>query len=352
MTPRTAAPFRPWLAQALAAGLACVAANGSAAELSDLIIQAPNLTPVTRSASAVELRQVAPKLYTTQFRVPVSPHPAELAVAVLEPGDYHLQYELGTTAGGVAFTLRAEPRSADQAAVTPKGTIVLLHGIYDGREDVLHWSVYLAERGYRTVAVDLRGHGASTGAEITYGAWEKQDLSQVLDELAKRRLVSGKVGVLGISYGAAVGIQWAAADPRIEGLVALAPFSDTKDAIRGVIERLLPPPMLVLLSGALPGAIEAVAPAHGFTWNEADPLAAATKLRQPLLLIHGVNDDIIPFSHSERLQAVAPRGSQLLRGTGNHVILAARLDPIAERVASWFERAFAPAPGPSSLTNP
>ncbi len=355
MTPRTrsaqAGDVSRFLTRVLATGATLLTCACPAAGVADLIVQAPNQLEWSRSPSAVELRQLAPKLYATQFKVAVSPHPAELAVAVLEPGNYHLQYDLKEGGNG-DFRLSATPLDATPPVPVPKGTIVLLHGILDGQEDMLHWGVYLAERGYRTVSVDLRGHGASTGAEITYGAWERSDLVQVLDELAKRQLVSGKVGVLGISYGGAIAIQWAAQDPRIESVVALAPFADPKPAIAGVVRRFLPPPMQNLPPAFLQSAIEAAAAARGFDWAEANPLAAAAKLRHPLLLIHGINDDVIPFSNSERLQAVAPPGSQLLRGNGNHVTLAARLDPIAERVAVWFERAFGPVAAPKAPAVP
>src|SRR5207302_636031 len=88
--------------------------------------------------------------------------------------------------------LSATPREKTAPALNPKATIFLLHGVMMSKESMLHWGFYLAEKGYRIVLVDLRGHGQSTGDVITYGAYEGDDLSQVLDELSQRKLIAGR----------------------------------------------------------------------------------------------------------------------------------------------------------------
>ena len=48
------------------------------------------------------------------------------------------------------------------------------------------WALRLAQEGWQCVLVDLRGHSRSTGPQIYFGLQEAHDLSQLLDELARR----------------------------------------------------------------------------------------------------------------------------------------------------------------------
>jgi fermentation-respiration switch protein FrsA (DUF1100 family) len=41
--------------------------------------------------------------------------------------------------------------------------------------------------------------------------------------------------------------------------------------------------------------------------NRFDNVAALRAFRGPVLIVHGVNDEVIPFGHARRLAAVAPR---------------------------------------------
>src|SRR5262249_26780655 len=109
----------------------------------------------------------------------------------------------------------------------PRATIFVLHGIRDQKENVRSWAEHLTEAGYRAVLVDSRGHGRSSGEWLTYGVQESRDLSQVLDALA----VDGPVGVMGISYGAATAIEWAAREPRVKAAVAVAPFASLREVV-------------------------------------------------------------------------------------------------------------------------
>jgi dipeptidyl aminopeptidase/acylaminoacyl peptidase len=49
--------------------------------------------------------------------------------------------------------------------------------------------------------IDLRGHGGSSTARLTYGARESQDVLGAVDWLRARG--HGRIGVLGASMGAA-----------------------------------------------------------------------------------------------------------------------------------------------------
>ena len=66
---------------------------------------------------------------------------------------------------------------------SPRGTILVLHGVLDRSAVMLPAARALADAGYRAVLVDLRGRGRSTGKYMTFGIQEAKDLSQVIDAL-------------------------------------------------------------------------------------------------------------------------------------------------------------------------
>lgn len=97
--------------------------------------------------------------------------------------------------------------------------IVLLHGLSATRRNVVQGSRHLAKRGYRLVAYDARGHGASSPAD-RYGYPELTgDLEAVLAQLEIER-----VALVGSSMGAATAMAFALENPeRVAALVQITP---------------------------------------------------------------------------------------------------------------------------------
>jgi alpha/beta superfamily hydrolase len=58
----------------------------------------------------------------------------------------------------------------------------------------------------------LRGHGQSADAPFTFGIYERRDVEGAIDWLKSQGFESGKIGVLGVSMGAASVIGAAAGD--------------------------------------------------------------------------------------------------------------------------------------------
>jgi pimeloyl-ACP methyl ester carboxylesterase len=322
--------------------LLALALSGCATEvLARKMVQAPNRNGAPRIAT--DPKAPFAKTYSHAFRVHVGPPAAELSVAVLEPGDYNLKYDLelkkAPGGGGTAnYKINWSFPAPDAPRLRPKATVFLLHGILVSKEYMIHWALFLAQKGYRTVIVDLRGHGQSTGEWITFGAVERTDMKQVLDELGRRGLADGPVGVLGVSYGAAVGIDWAAIDPRVGSVVALEPFSDPRKAIVEFSRGYAPQQVKGISDAQF--AVAEVRAAHiaGFSWDDADVLRSIARLRVPVLLFHGADDTWISPSHSQRLLASAPAGSRLEMEKGdNHLTLSIRLGPMADEADAWFD---------------
>jgi len=84
--------------------------------------------------------------------------------------------------------------------------------------------LYFASRGYVGARVDIRGFGASEGTppEREYSAREQQDGDEIIAWLARQSWSSGKVGMLGISWGGFNSIQMALRrPPALKAIVAV-----------------------------------------------------------------------------------------------------------------------------------
>ena len=100
--------------------------------------------------------------------------------------------------------------------------IVLLHGLSATRRSVVQGSRHLVRRGYRLIAYDARGHGASSPAPDP-SAYEYSDLvgdlEAVLEELDLERPV-----LVGSSMGAATVMAYALQRPdRVPAVVQITP---------------------------------------------------------------------------------------------------------------------------------
>ena len=195
---------------------------------------------------------------------------------------------------------------------TARGTVLVLHGLADSKVTYMSMAKMLAQKGFDVVLTDLRAHGRSTGKMVTFGALEKMDQKRVIDELYKEKAVSEPLYVFGFDMGGSVAIQYAAIDPRVQGVMAMAPYLDMQTICR----KLLP----LLSDEDFQKAIVRAGEIGKFDPNDASALKAIATLRCPVLLSHGKLDMTIPYAHSEALLAVAGGPKELdSQPTLNHI---------------------------------
>ena len=154
-------------------------------------------------------------------------------------GDNGVRIRVGPPDASLAAWVR-EPTEAS------RGTILLLHGFINDHNQLSSAAKALNAAGYRTVQVDLRGHGQSTGEHLTFGVDDARDLMQVTDYLQAHHLCGSTLGVYGVSYGAATAILFAGTDPRVTAVVAVAPFSSLREEAPYFGRHILPVPGLFL----------------------------------------------------------------------------------------------------------
>ena len=294
--------------------LSASACSGCVSTLGGIIVAAPNVHK-PQMLKSEDGRPLPESLLGVDdyFRVRVGPPAASLSVSVLEPHD---------------------------AEEPPRGTILVLHGM-GARSAWMHGKAdALAAHGYRAVLVDLRGHGASSGSLLTYGLREARDLSYVVDELEARNLLSGRLGVMGISYGAASGLHLAAIDRRVAAVVAIAPFSDMRSEVSHYVRTIgLPGVGPFLAEETIQDAVDEAGEIGGFDPDRADAALAMRQTNAAVLLIHGRADLIIPDEHSQRLHEAAPDRSELmlLPASGHVTIWVDPLRRVRRASLRWFD---------------
>ena len=137
----------------------------------------------------------------------------------------------------------------------------------------------LHDGGYGVLMIDLRGHGQSSDARFTFGLKERSDVLGAVDWLLQRGVAPGRIGVLGLSLGAAAAIGAAAEEPAIGALVLDSGFADINTLIGEQWEKAsgLPRPFLysALLMARIMTGVDLTAGAAGTRAGAGCPTARA-----------------------------------------------------------------------------
>ena len=224
-------------------------------------------------------------------------------------------------------------------AGTKPEAIILVHGIHANRTAVLPEALILREAGYHLLMIDLRGHGKSAEAQLTYGYREAFDVQAAADYLATRPQIE-QVGVLGVSLGGAAVARAAALDERIEAVVVENSYSSLPDAVEDAFDNFsifpkwpFAPLLIALTERRVAIDIRQVDSARDL----------ATISPRSVLIIHGSRDGLFPAYHAEKMYAQAREPKTLWiidkGGHGNPAIDQEAL--FKEKVISFFEEAFA-----------
>jgi len=200
------------------------------------------------------------------------------------------------------------PTPAEAANFKPAGTVAIIHGLLDSKASYLSLGEKISKLGYDVVLPDMRAHGASGGKYVTWGAKEKYDVKQVIDTLEKAKVLSAEnIYAFGTSLGGAVAIQYAAIEPRVKGVMAMAPPKDITIVRRGMA--ILAPTM----SDKDFNAVLARAGKLGdFDPAQASAIKAASTLKCPLLLVHGLLDMTVPVDNSSAIYKAANEPKQII----------------------------------------
>lgn len=236
-----------------------------------------------------------------------------LGHAVLHPQNLNPKREAETAAmlrrtGATKedFVVRApdgtELRGWKVRPASPTGDwLLLFHGVSDNRTGNLGHAEFLLRHGYSLVMMDLRAHGESGGDMATYGWKERYDTVAITNALYATEHLR-HLYALGVSMGAAIALQSAAVEPRIEAVVAEDPFANMREVAydyAGLHES----PLLgkTMFRPAVITGMRAVKKEGGFNPEDVSPEKAVAARPFAVLVICGTRDHTIPCRHAERI---------------------------------------------------
>lgn len=178
-------------------------------------------------------------------------------------------------------------------------TVLLVHG-WAGRGAQLGALVPpLVEAGFRVVAYDGPAHGASPGRATTL-VGQAGALDRVLAALGPVH------AIVAHSLGAAAATIALSRGHLVARVAYVAPMS----RVQGALDRF--GRFVGLTPGTARSFRDAIEAATGVAIGEIEGASLARRLAQPLLIVHDVDDDVVPVGDAEAL-AASWRGARLRR---------------------------------------
>lgn len=236
------------------------------------------------------------------------PPTARLSAATLPAGARLLAV---TTADGLSVT------GAAVTAQPGKPTLLVFHGNASSADGTLAWFAPLIAQGYGVVAAEYRGYSGNPGRPDEAGLARDADAFYAA---ARAQAGGGRVIVVGHSLGGGVAFGLALRQ-KLDALVTIGTFT----------------------------GLRAMAPkiARAFISDRYDNLAAVPRLDEPLFLIHGTADDVVPVQMGQDLHKaafVARRHgfTAVITGAG-HRPDGATVAAIVELIAAHLDHPDAPA---------
>ena len=203
-------------------------------------------------------------------------------------------------------TLRRPPGAARPPLV------LLLPGLDSVKEEFFSWENVFLKRGLATFSLDGPGQG-ECGYQTRIRADYEAPVSAALDALTKRTDVDlNRIGLAGVSLGGYYAPRAAAFEARVKAAVGIAgPWNFAE------------------CWPHLPSLTRAAFRHHSGAKDEAEAVAnagrlsldgAAQKIKQPLLIIHGKLDRLIPWEQAHKIvDAVGKNAELAMYENGNHV---------------------------------
>jgi pimeloyl-ACP methyl ester carboxylesterase len=179
-----------------------------------------------------------------------------------------------------------------EGVVLPAPVVIFAHG---NGELVDHWPEELRlfhEMGMGLLVVEYPGYGRSEGSPTQHTVTET--FKAAYDRITRRDSVDAdRVVLFGRSLGGGAVCRLAAQRPSA-ALILMSAFT----GVRSFAWRYLAPPFLIR--------------------DPFDNLSVVSLYPKPVLVLHGRNDEVVPFRHGVRLAEAAPRGDLIAYPCGHN----------------------------------
>jgi dipeptidyl aminopeptidase/acylaminoacyl peptidase len=227
--------------------------------------------------------------------------------------------------------------AADPAAPA----VVVVHGHTSCKrdDDVLLPAGMLYRRGFSVLLIDLRDHGDSTDEDLRYagGTEEYRDVLGAWDWLQSARSIPAeRIGLLGISLGAATVLIASGEEPRVAATWEDSSYADIAVAIRAELARNGYPQFLEI------GGVAMARLLSGDDLVSRSPLVAVQRMTgRNLFITHGTDDGRLSVEYATTLIDAAETAgvevtSWIVQGAGHTQAMWLLPDEYERRLAEFF----------------
>ncbi len=193
-------------------------------------------------------------------------------------------------------------------APNEKSLILYFHGNYMDMGHLDEIAGFLNAKGYSVLAMDYRGYGLSQGKAKESNTYS--DTQLVYDYALNQGYQTDDVIILGRSVGSGIATELAK-NNKAKALILISPFSST---------------YRVMTKYSL------------FLFDKYNNIAKIDKVEEPLFIVHGENDQIIPAWHSENLinKHQGKHKRVLVEGAGHNDIYAEEYRGFIDEIDSFL----------------
>ncbi len=263
-------------------------------------------------------------------------HPPRYPLHV-PPSDYQVEYEDVSFITKDGLTLAGWLIKPDRSGKrTP--TIIICHGLGANKSDFTDLAVFLARRGYLVLTFDFRAHGDSEGSRTSLGYHEQKDVSAALHYLSSRPEVDqGRIGIFGFSLGGSTAILAAAETRKFRAVAADSAFTSLRDQARQAITGYYHLPAFPFVNLSVLG-YELYFQTRVGSIDPESVIGAISP--DPVLIIAGEGDDMIPAENGRRLYQAArePKELWVIPVGGHGGTVAAAGSEYNKRVGDFFDK--------------
>ncbi len=201
--------------------------------------------------------------------------------------------------------------------------VALIHGWESARDRTLPHAQILHAAGFHVLTIDVRGHGSNGPEALPLSAGEYAADARAAAAWLRARPEVDRVALLGHSMGAAGALVATADDPDISAVVAVAAPADPSRLTRQTFRLArLPIPGVIAWPLAWFTTRVYLRP-RGHTVASISATHAVRAITVPVMLCHGTDDGVVPFSDLGRL-AAARRAARPTAVTETHVVADGR----------------------------
>ncbi|HDR04012.1 MAG TPA: alpha/beta hydrolase, partial [Candidatus Marinimicrobia bacterium] len=182
-------------------------------------------------------------------------------------------------------------------AKSARPLIILVHGWGSNAARMLPCIEALYDENYHFIAFDARSHGSS--GKDGYSTMVKfgEDIqSAILWALSHKVEQICGIGVMGHSIGGAGTLYAASRTPLIKAVVTVGAFADPRTVMAKTYHKTLKIPSILI-----PLIFKQMEWRLGFRFEDIAPVNILNNIFGKMLIVHGTDDEIVPFSEAEKL---------------------------------------------------